>query len=97
MLELTVYIDERSKVALAFEMGGRLLQSKAEMLFPMRSGIGYLQPFRFTTFAAGARQTLEIEIASLLREALPQAKAAPPLRSGRGTGLRLPRFFLDSL
>jgi len=99
LLELTVYIDERSKVALAFEIGDRLLQSKAEMLFPMRSGIGYLQPFRFTSFAAGARQTLEIEIASLLREAFPQAqaKAAPPLRSGRGTGLRLPRFFLDSL
>jgi len=97
LLELTVYIDERSKVALAFEMGGRLLQSKAEMLFPMRSGIGYLQPFRFTTFAAGARQTLEAEIASLLRQTLPQSKPASPARSGRGSGLRLPRFFVESL
>ena len=97
LLELTVYIDERSKVALAFEMGNRLLQAKAEMLFPVRSGIGYLQPFRFTAFAAGARQALEMEITALLRECLPQAKPAPQLRSGHGTGLRLPRFFLDSL
>lgn len=96
LLEFTVYIDERSKVALAFEMGGRLVQAKAEMLFPMRSGIGYLQPFRFTAFAPGARQTLEIEIASLLQQTFPQPKPALPIRSGHGSGLRLPRFFLES-
>ena len=96
LLELTVYIDERSQVALAFEVGHRLLQAKAEMLFPMRSGIGYLQPFRFSAFAPGARQALEMEIAALLRESFPQMKTVPPLRAGHVTGLRLPRFFLES-
>ena len=97
LLELTVFIDERSRVALAFEMNSRLLQAKAEMLFPMRSGIGYVQPFRFTTFAAGTRPTLEAEIASLLQQTLPQSKPPSPARSGRGSGLRLPRFFVESL
>ena len=66
------------------------------MLFPMRSSTGYMQPFRFTNFAASCRLTLEREIDLMLRETmLPQAKPAPELQSGQGTGLRLPRFFLD--
>jgi hypothetical protein len=34
----------------------------------MRGGLGYMQPFRFTGFGAGARQSLEIEIATMLRQ-----------------------------
>jgi hypothetical protein len=66
LLELTHYFDERSKVALAFQIGTGLLQGKAELLFPMRSGLGFMQPFRFTAFAAGTRQTLDRKIAALL-------------------------------
>ena len=66
LLELTNYFDERSKVALGFQVGPGLLQGKAELLFPMRGGMGFMQPFRFTAFAAGSRQTLDREIAALL-------------------------------
>ena len=66
LLELTDYFDERSMVALGFQIGSGLLQGKAELLFPMRGGMGFLQPFRFTAFAAGTRQTLDRGIASLL-------------------------------
>lgn len=66
LLELTNYFDERSKVALGFQIGTGLLQGKAELLFPMRGGMGFMQPFRFTAFAAGTRQTLDREIAALL-------------------------------
>jgi len=65
LLELTHYLDERSRVALAFQIGTGLLQGKAELLFPMRGGMIFMQPFRFTAFAAGTRQTLDREIAAL--------------------------------
>jgi hypothetical protein len=65
LLELTNYFDERSQVALAFQIGTGLLRGKAELLFPMWGGMGFMQPFRFTAFAAGTRQTLDREIASL--------------------------------
>ena len=68
LLELVPFIDERCKVLLAFQLGAGLLQGKAEMLFPMRGGMGYFQPFRFIGFAAGARQTLEAQISTLLRQ-----------------------------
>lgn len=68
LLELVPYIDERSKVMMAFQLGAGLLQAKAEMMFPMRGGMGYFQPFRFIGFAAGARQTLEAQVSALLRQ-----------------------------
>ena len=102
LLEIPAYLDERSKVALAFQVGAGFIQAHAEMLFPMRVSTGYMQPFRFTGFAAGARLTLEREIDLMLRDTMltrptsPEAKSAQLLRSGHGTGLRLPKFFLDN-
>ena len=97
LLEISACLDERTKVALGFQIGAGFIQAHAEMLFPMRTSTGYMQPFRFTGFAASCRLTLEREIDLMLRESmLPQAKPAPELRTGQGTGLRLPRFFLDT-
>ena len=102
LLEVAAYIDERSRIALAFQLGAGPLLAKAELLFPMRGGMGYLQPFRFTAFGAGVRQTLEVEIATLLKQTFPVPKPpepAPshaPVKAGHGTGLRLPKFFLDT-
>jgi hypothetical protein len=82
LLELTPYIDERTKVLLAFQVGAGLLRGKAEMMFPLRGGMGYFQPFHFIGFAPGARQTLEAQISILLREAVGPnhslALTAPP-------------------
>jgi len=102
LLEVATYIDERSRIALAFQLSAAPLLAKAETLFPMRGGMGYLQPFRFTAFGAGVRQTLEVEIATLLKQTFPSPKPpepAPsdaPAKAGHGTGLRLPKFFLDT-
>jgi len=108
LLEVATYIDERSKIALAFQLSAAPLLAKAEMLFPMcGGGMGYLQPFRFTAFGAGVRQTLQIEIAALLKQTLLAPKPAEPkpaepvqsetpVKAGRGSGLRLPRFFLET-
>lgn len=112
LLETSAHIDERSKVALAFYIGNGQILTQAEMLFSMPSGTGYRQPFRFTGFGAGARQTLELEIAAFLRETIPTRQPVPtkppapivqpapikppaPARAGQGSGLPLPRFFVD--
>ena len=87
LLELTNCFDERSKVALTFQIGAGLLQGQAELLFPMRGGMGFLQPFRFTSFAAGTRQTLDREIAAL------QPQTAGP---SHVLGSRPPDSLLDS-
>lgn len=102
LLEIANFIDERSRIVLTFPLGSGIVHARAEMFFPMRGGMGYMQPFRFVSFGAGARQTLENEIRALLKPILvptpPQAAAKPqaPTRSGHGTGLPLPRFLLDS-
>jgi len=88
LLELTNYFDERSRVALGFQIGTGLLRGTAELLFPMRGGMGFMQPFRFTAFAAGTRQTLDREIAALL----PQT-----VGPSRVVGSRPPDSLLDSL
>jgi hypothetical protein len=91
LLELVTYLDERSHIALGFAFGSVNVHANAELLFPMRGGLGYLQPFRFTSFGAGVRQTLEIEIATMLRQMMAAA------RPRQGLNNRSPRFFLDSL
>jgi len=87
LLELTNYFDERSRVALGFQIGTGLLRGTAELLFPMRGGMGFMQPFRFTAFAAGTRQTLDREIAALLPQTVGPSRVA---------GSRPPDSLLDS-
>ena len=91
LLELATYIDERSRIAMAFAFGSANVHANAELLFPMRGGMGYMQPFRFTVFGTGVRPTLEVEIGNMLRQI---TAAAQPRR---GLGDRSPRFSLDSL
>ena len=91
LLETSTYVDERSRIAIAFPMGLSNIHANAEMMFPMRGGMGYMQPFRFTRFRAGVRQTLDMEISSILKQ---RAAAARP---GQNLGSRAPRFFLDRL
>jgi hypothetical protein len=91
LLELATYIDERSGIAMAFTFGTANVHAHAELLFPMRGGLGYMQPFRFTGFGAGVRQTLEIEITKMLRQMM--AVGQPR----RVLGDRSPRFSPDPL
>jgi hypothetical protein len=90
LLELATYIDERSRIAMGFAFGSMNVHANAELLFPMRGGLGYMQPFRFTAFGAGLRPTLEIEITNMLRQLMAAA------RPRQGLSDRSPRFFLDS-
>ena len=95
LLELASYIDERSRVGMAFQLKSAIIIARADMLFPMLGGMGYLQPFRFTGYGAGVRQALEFEIGALLKQMAVPVPAAVPVRAGHGSGLRLPRFLAD--
>jgi hypothetical protein len=90
LLEISNYLEERSKVRLGFPIGELIVQPKAEMLFPMWGANGYLQPFRFTQLWAEERRMLETEITELLKQTV--ARSTP----GQGTGLRPPPFYLES-
>ena len=90
LLELATYIDERSRIAMGFAFGSMNVHANAELLFPIRGGLGYMQPFRFTAFGPGVRPTLEIEITNKLRQIMAAARPRQSLSD------RSPRFFLDS-
>ena len=88
LLELATYIEERTWVALTFQLGSRPVRSTAEMMFPMRGASGCLQPFRFVRLPFDQRLILEEEIAELLKVA--------GTNSRHGNGFRPPRFYLES-
>jgi len=89
LLELAMYLEERSWVRLTVQVGSSLVHPIAEMMFPMQSTFGYLQPFRFTGLTPEERQILDGEIQELLK----QTAAA---KAGHSLGFRPPRFYLES-
>jgi len=76
LLELPTCLEERAKVSLSLPIGADILRPNAEMLFPMWSAQGYLQPFRFTRLWGQERQILEAEITELLKQTLARSTVA---------------------
>lgn len=89
LLELATYLEERARVGVTLPIGSSIVRPKAEMLFPMWSAQGYLQPFRFSGLWPEERQILETEITELLRQSVARSSA------GLGPGSRSPRFDLN--
>ena len=88
LLETVTYLEERVRVAVTLPIGSSFVRPKAEMLFPMWSVNGYLQPFRFTGLWAEERQVLEMEISDLLKQSVTRSSAVlkagwPPARFDR--------------
>ena len=90
LLDVTTYLEERTRVGLTIPIGSSVVRPQAEMLFPMWSSCGYLQPFRFTVLWAEQRQILEMEITQLLKQTVTRSIV------GRGPSLMAPRFYLES-
>lgn len=90
LLDVAVYLDERTNVSLLFRFGGGILQTRAQLLFPMRGGIGYLQPFRFVAIGIKERQIIGAEISMMHKKATAE-------RTAQGLGYRPPRSYLDLL
>jgi len=90
LLETVTYLEERVRVGVTLPIGTSFVRPKAEMLFPMWSVNGYLQPFRFTGLWAEERQVLEMEIAELLKQSVTRSTTGlkaglPPARFNRQT------------
>lgn len=90
LLDLAVYLDERTEVSLLFRFGTTVLQTRARMLFPMRGGMGYFQPFQFKSLGPKERQIIDAEIAERLKQNVVPGKQA------FGLGKRRPNFYLES-
>jgi len=91
LLELATYLEERARVGVMLPIGASIVRPKAEMLFPMWSAHGYLQPFRFSGLWPEERRILETEIAELLKQTVARSTA------GLGPGDLATRFNLKDV
>lgn len=91
LLDLAVYIEERLAVNLTLPLGSGLIEARAELLFPMRTLIGYLQPFRFISIGEHQLHLLDREISALLQQARIAQAAQKDL------GVTPPNFLLELL
>ncbi|HVN18225.1 MAG TPA: hypothetical protein VMU05_05610 [Dongiaceae bacterium] len=88
LLDVAAYVEERTWVKLTVYLAGGLVRATAEMMFPMRGGSGYLQPFRFVSLGADELHVLDREVTALLKES---ATSSPG-----DLGFRAPRYYLDT-
>ena len=91
LLDLAVFIEERLAVSLTLPVGSGVVHARAELLFPMRTMIGYLQPLRFTSIREEQLHILDREISELLQ----RARAATAAQTN--LGVNLPNFLLELL
>jgi hypothetical protein len=89
LLDLATYLEERSWVDVTIYLSSGLVRATAEMMFPMRGGTGYLQPFRFTNLGTEELHALDREVTELLQ----QSTIAKP---GQASAVRSPRYYLES-
>jgi len=89
-LELGTCVEERVWANLTIFLNSGAIHPTAEMMFPMRGGDGYMQPFRITRLRTEELHLLDGEITELRRQTI------APANSGHGVGFRPPRFFLES-
>jgi hypothetical protein len=85
VLQLSDALLETSHVRLMFRLGSTTLRTEAEMLPPMWSTRGFLQPFRFLALREPEQRRLQQELERLIRPAVP----APVQPSGTLTPLRV--------
>jgi hypothetical protein len=90
LLDLAVFMEERLAVGLTLPIGSGIVHARAELLFPMRTMIGYLQPFRFTSIREEQLHILDREITELQ-----QNRAASSAQMD--LGVSPPNFLLELL
>ena len=88
LLDLAIFLEERAWVDLTIYLSSGGVRGTAEVMFPMRGGVGYLQPFRFTSLSAEELHALDQEVTGLLKQSVTS-------KTG-DTGVRAPRYYLES-
>ena len=88
LLDASTYVEERTWVKLTIYLSTGAVNTVAEMMFPMRGGAGFLQPFRFTSLGSEELLALDREVTFALNQTV----------NGKtmDSGLRAPRFYLES-
>jgi hypothetical protein len=89
LLDIATYVEERSWVDVAIYLNSGQVRATAEMMFPMRGGTGYLQPFRFTGLGTDELHAIDREVTELIRQSIATT-------TGQGPVIRSPRFHLES-
>lgn len=87
-VDLANYVEERSWVDLTIYLTSGAVRTTAEMMFPMRGGAGYLQPFRFTSLGAEELHAIDREVSEIIERTVASKSSEP--------GARAPRYYLDS-
>jgi hypothetical protein len=90
LLELGACVEERVWVNLTIFLNSGPVRPTAEMMFPMRGGDSYLQPFRITRLRAEELHLLDREVTELRKLSF------APNASGHGIGFRPPNYYLES-
>jgi hypothetical protein len=88
LLDFPSYLEERAWVDLTLYLSSGAVRATAEMMFPMRGGVGYLQPFRFTSLGEEELHAIDREVTGLLKQS--------GTSKSRELDLRAPRYYLDS-
>lgn len=92
LLDLPAYVEERVAFGFTLSIGSGVVHGRAELLFPMRTMTGYLQPFRFTSLRTEQIHILNREINQVLQR--PQGSTAAPKIE---LGVHLPNYLLELL
>jgi hypothetical protein len=88
LLDISNYVEERSWVDVVIYLSSGAVRATAEVMFPMRGGAGYLQPFRFTSLGSDELHAIDREVTELIRQSI--------AATGQGQVIRSPRFYLES-
>lgn len=84
LLDLPMYVEERTWVKVTVYLASGLVRTTAEMMFPMRGGAGYLQPFRFISLGENELHAVDREVTEMLKQAVsPKPGQVPVVRSPR--------------
>ena len=87
LMDLTAYLEERTWVDLTIYLSSGAVRTTAEMMFPMRGGVSYRQPFRFTGMGTEQLHAIDREVSALIKQAI---------KKPGGAGLRAPRYYLET-
>ena len=83
LLDLATYLEERTWVELTIYLGSSPVRATAEMMFPMRVGPSYRQPFRFTSLGTEELHAVDREVTESLKQSVTPRQGDPGLRAPR--------------
>jgi hypothetical protein len=88
LMDLAAYLEERTWVDLTIYLSSGAVRTTAEMMFPMRGGVSYRQPFRFTGVGVEELHSIDREVTAVIKQTLKSKSGDPRLRA--------PRYYLET-